>query len=389
MTPQTVTLLTNFVPPYLESLFAALAGRVRRLRILVSTGMEANRPWRFEVGSLPVRRQRTLTLRQRWRHPQGFSENNWLHLPLDTIGDLVRTRPTVIVSTEFGLRTLQAIAYRALRRRTRLVLWAPVSEVTERGRGALREALRRWMLARVDAVIVSGRSGARYVARLGFPRDAIFEMPPYAAPPEANTGASEASSAPPASASRPLLYVGQLVERKGLASFLCELSRWAEENPEREIACWIVGDGPARPELEALGAPPNLELRFVGNVAYAELPDYYRRAGLLVFPTLADEWGVVVNEAIAAGVPVLGSLHSQAVDELVEEGETGWRFHPDRPEELRAALGRALATPAGELDRMRTRCRERAASFAPEIVVGRMLEAIEFAAASARAGEDV
>ena len=55
-----------------------------------------------------------------------------------------------------------------------------------------------------------------------------------------------------------------------------------------------------------------------------------RKVGVLVFPTLADEWGLVVNEALAAGVPVLGSLYSQAVEELVRDGENGWTFRPDR-----------------------------------------------------------
>jgi glycosyltransferase involved in cell wall biosynthesis len=371
-----VTLLTNFVPPYLVSLFAALQARVGRLSLVVSTPMEGNRPWAFQGEGLPVRVQRTLTLRRRWRHPGGFSEALYLHVPLDTLPILWRERPDVIVTTEFGARTLQAVLYRALQPRTRIVLWAPVSEASERGRGGVRRGLRRWLLRRVDAVIVSGQSGARYVAGLGFPEAAIFCMPPYAA----TLPAREPSAQLQERASRRLLYVGQLVARKGLGPFLDDLARHATASPAEDLELWIVGDGPERAALEARPMPENVALRFCGNVAYDELPATYRRAGILVFPTLADEWGVVVNEAMAAGVPVLGSLHSQAVEDLVQEGRTGWTFRPDREGEAQAALARALATPADELEEMRARCLAQARRFAPELAVLRMLEAIEFAA---------
>lgn len=386
MAHHSVTLLTNFVPPYLVSLFAALNERVGRLSLVVSTRMEANRPWSYQGDGLPVQIQRTFTLRQRWRHPSGFSEDLFLHLPLDTLPILWRNRPDVIVTTEFGMRTLQALLYRALRPRTRIVLWVPVSEATEQGRGRLREALRRWILRRVDSVIVSGESGARYVTALGFPDAAIFRMPPYAAPPGERTPAHEPRTE---REQHRLLYVGQLVARKGLGPFLQTLARAADTQPEREVELWIVGDGPERSALEAQPMPGNVEIRFCGNASYPELCDYYSHAGLLVFPTLADEWGVVINEAMAAGMPVLGSTRSQAVEDLVAEGRTGWTFDPESAEQMAAALEHALSTPADELERMRAACLEVDLRFEPDQAVQRMLEAIEFATCTATPAREV
>jgi 2-polyprenyl-3-methyl-5-hydroxy-6-metoxy-1,4-benzoquinol methylase len=85
---------------------------------------------------------------------------------------------------------------------------------------------------------------------------------------------------------------------------------------------------------------------------------------------------------MAAGVPVLGSRNSQAVETMVEDGETGWVFSPDRREEIASALDRALATPSDRLDVMRDRCRARARAFTPEAAADRMLEAIECAASA-------
>jgi hypothetical protein len=380
--PGRVTLLTNFVPPYLVPLFASLAKRVSALRILVSTRMESNRPWAFEGDGLPVHVQRTLTVPRTWRHPAGFRETLSLHFPLDTFALLRRHRPDVIVTTEFGFRTLQSVLYRGFHPATAVVAWAPLSELTEQSRGKFRELLRRWLLRRVDAVVVTSESGARYIRTLGFPDAAIFRVPHTTD--GGAFGGSARAPGPIRFDNRRLLYVGQLIERKAVSPFLSVLSHWAEANRAESLEFWIVGDGPQRGALESQRVPTNLRVRFWGNVAYSDLPSYYARAGILAFPTLADEWGLVVNEALAAGLPVLGSRNSQAVEEMIEDGRTGWTFRPDRPEEILAALNRAFTTPADEFDRMRVRCRERARDFTPEAAAGRMLAAIE-CAASARA----
>ncbi len=380
MSAPAVTLLTNFVPPYLVAFYGALRRRVSRFRILVSTPMEENRSWPFQGDDLPVRVQRALTLRRTWRHPHGFTETVSLHLPIDTWWQLARSRPDVIVTTEFGLRTLQALVYAAVRRGTRVVLWALVTETLELGRGRFRETLRRFLLRRVDAVVVSGESGARYVAGLGFPDAAIFRVPPYAPLPDA---ASEAPCPRTERESRRLLYVGRLADGKGLVPWIAQLAEWAAQHPERALEFWLVGDGPARAAIEACAVPRNVTLRCLGSVPYEKLPEIYSQAGILVFPTLADEWGVVVNEALAAGVPVLGSVYSQAVEDVVEEGRTGWTFRPDCEEEMASALDRALGTSLESLDAMRAHCRERAEGFTAESASRGMFDAIRYA----RSGE--
>jgi len=145
---------------------------------------------------------------------------------------------------------------------------------------------------------------------------------------------------------------------------------------------WFAGDGPLRPALEPLQTE-SLSLRFLGNVPYEQLPDVYACVDVLIFPTLADEWGLVVNEAMAAGVPVLGSLYSQAVEELVVDGVNGWTFYPDRPTEVRAALDRALQASPRALEALRKAATSRALDLSPERIADSYLKAISFAMSSA------
>lgn len=175
-----------------------------------------------------------------------------------------------------------------------------------------------------------------------------------------------------------LLYVGQLIQRKGLLQFTAALKRWAEANPNREIDLVFAGSGPLRETLQAQEIPPNLHFEFLGDVSYSDLPRVYGNAGVLVFPTLADTWGVVVNEAMAAGLPVLGSVYSQAVQKLVIDGRSGWTFRADRPDEINEAIQRCLGTPLEALQTMRKTARYAALDLTPDRVANMIQEAIEY-----------
>jgi len=106
----------------------------------------------------------------------------------------------------------------------------------------------------------------------------------------------------------------------------------------------------------------------LGHIEYDELPRWYTEADVVVFPTLADEWGVVVAEALAAGVPVLGSVYSQAVDELIEPFKNGWLFRPDSQEETYASLKAALEAPAVTRAVMAEHCRASVSTLLPGAV---------------------
>jgi glycosyltransferase involved in cell wall biosynthesis len=372
MTMPRVALLLNFIPPYRIPVFEALQARVRDLRIFISTPIEPNRCWPVKWGNLDVVVQRNVTLAKRWSHPRGFSDDIWVHVPYDTLPQLWKFAPDVVISGELGVRTCFAAAYTAVRRRGRLVIWATLSEETERQRGRLRERVRRAVLPRADAVLVNGRSGARYIAGFGVRPDRIRIVPQ-------TVDVAEFSRVPrrcSAGDCRVLLFVGRLVERKGLLQLIDALRRWADVNPARRVELRLVGDGPQAPALAAVPVPANLTVRLLGDLPYEDLPQEYAAADAFVLPTLADEWGLVVNEAMAAGLPVLGSRYSQAVEELVVDGENGWWFRPDDPGELFAVLDRTLHLTPAQLRAMGDAGRQRALQVGPSDVADRIAEVV-------------
>lgn len=369
-----ILILTNLIPPYWLPILEHFEKKVGELQIFLSTHMEPNRHWKPRWGNLSVYVQKSLTFVKSWRHEQGFCENVFVHLPYDTLPILWRERPDVVISAQLGFRTMQAALYRKLSPQTRLIVWTAISEQTEKGLSLIRTLQRRFLLRFSDAVLADGESGIRYLMRLGVPASKIFPLYYHI---ELSEFLSLPLERPTATAKR-LIYFGQIVKRKGLKPFMIVLAKWLALHPGQKVEFWIVGDGPLRKELEAFSLPPTLTLRFLGNVEYNELPKLYAQGGILVFPTLADEWGVVVNEALASGMPVLGSSYSQAVEELVKDGVSGWTFQPDDEEKMYEALDRALSTSFGRLNEMRLKCREGLHNVSLESGVNYLLGAIEY-----------
>ena len=368
-----VVLLTNTIPAYRAATLARLAAAFPGLCVLTSSAPSPQAP--APVRGLEAVQQislRTIVMRREIDHPGGFTQPHDVQVPYDVIGKLLALRPDVMLASELGARTLQALIYRLIFRSSRIIVHADLSEDSERAFGGARAWLRRFLLARADLVVVNGQSGARYVLASGGRPDRIVVIP-YA------TDQAFLDAVPrdtPKRPARALLYVGRLIESKGLAALLAALVRWCERHPAERIQLTLIGEGPLRASLANASRPANLTLSTPGAVAYDALPEHYRRADLMVFPTLSDTWGLVVNEAMAMGLPVLGSVKSQAVTELIEDGVSGWWFDPTSPQDLERAVDRALQASGETLAEIAGRGRARARQLTPEVVAGQFESAI-------------
>jgi glycosyltransferase involved in cell wall biosynthesis len=116
-----------------------------------------------------------------------------------------------------------------------------------------------------------------------------------------------------------ILFVGQLIERKGIDRLVESFQSIVRSNPRAHLL--IAGVGPVQKKLAAENAP---NIHWLGHVDYGALPGVYAAADLVVLPSREEVWGLVVNEALAAGKPVLASSRSGA-SELVPPR---WRVTP-------------------------------------------------------------
>ncbi len=272
-----------------------------------------------------------------------FAERTQRHISLAYLPRLALYRPDVIVSAEFGWRTLNAAAY-ALVLGVPLLVWWEGTRFTERHAGVLRSGMRR-ILSRVSAGLLGlGRGSVEYLETICGDATPIHFVPQ--AVPNQQISAETDRFRLQREAVREelgvrgvvLLCLSRLLPHKGIPQYLDALRRLRNEVPDGSFTAVFAGEGPeadliANASDEFAGA-----IRFVGKVAPDELPRLFAASDALVFPTLRDCWGMVVNEALAAGIPVVGSKYSGAATELLTSDELGTLVDPLVPSSLDEAL---------------------------------------------------
>jgi glycosyltransferase involved in cell wall biosynthesis len=365
-----VAFLTSNIISDRYVLFKVLQPLIADLRIYLSGRAEMDDPRLRSLHDLPVYRQRSIRVRRAVVHSGGFADYVENHFPFDTLFRLLAYKPHIVLSGELGVRTLLSVIYRWIFRRTTLIVWATCSERTEATRHPLRTVIRRWMLKHVDAAYVNGSSGERYLRGLGF-RGRIFVVP-YSI----DSGLFARGSAVLDDGRMYLFCACRLVEGKGLYPFLVVLAKWCSDHLSQRVNLRIAGYGPELTRLQSVVAPPNLEIEYLGKVPHEQIADRYHAASIFVFPTLVDEWGLVVPEALSAGLPVLGSIFSPSVEELIVEGENGWKFDPLDRGSTYDAIGRALLADRKTLEEMSRRAVSSVAILAPDVLAQRIVDSI-------------
>jgi glycosyltransferase involved in cell wall biosynthesis len=155
-----------------------------------------------------------------------------------------------------------------------------------------------------------------------------------------------------------LLYIDELCPEGGGLDFLAAAIAWAEAHPGDMINITWLGAGDLRGVFQAQPMPANLNQCFGSLPGSNDLANILRQCGILIVPSLSDRWSRWMMDAMASGLPVLGSVRSSQVRSLVVPNESGWLFDPLRGE-IFAALTRARATPTDDLDSMRIAARNR------------------------------
>jgi glycosyltransferase involved in cell wall biosynthesis len=152
-----------------------------------------------------------------------------------------------------------------------------------------------------------------------------------------------------------VLFVGRLAPEKGVDTALAAWADLHRRYPKGILV--IVGDGELRRRVDdAASSDPTI--RAIGRLAAADVWEAYAAADLLIGSSPAEGWGLVVNEAMAAGLPVVVTDGYGCVCDLVRHGKTGMIVQADNPTALSLALHTLLqdetlrielATNAGRL----------------------------------------
>jgi glycosyltransferase involved in cell wall biosynthesis len=134
-----------------------------------------------------------------------------------------------------------------------------------------------------------------------------------------------------------VLSVQRLFQRKGMEYLVYAIPTAIRENPHMKFV--IIGEGPEKAKLKELAKTLKVNERiiFLGFVSSEELPKYYAACDVFALPSLYEQFGIVLAEAMACGKPVV-STEVGAIPEVVENGKTGLLAEPKNPKQFAEAL---------------------------------------------------
>jgi glycosyltransferase involved in cell wall biosynthesis len=197
--------------------------------------------------------------------------------------------------------------------------------------------LHRWFIPRFDACLAVGTWSEEYFCQYGAQQ--IFRVPHsidhsrFAPRPPGTPDSSVRSAFGLRDDTTVFLFAGKFIERKRPLDFVRAVGAAARQVPS--IAGIMVGDGHLRREVEQYVTAHKLAVQLTGFMNQSELPRAYRAADALVLPSDGREtWGLVVNEAMAAGLPCIVSDQAGCGPDLVVSGRTGHLYPLGAVDEL-------------------------------------------------------
>jgi len=329
-----VILLSKIPSPYRIPLFKLINQHTEiELMSVYLAETQPNRLWRVSVGSngyreLVLNGKQIMIKKLSW--PVHFTMGIW--------GLLKKERPDVVITTGYeSIAYWQALLYTRLYK-CRFVLWSgAILKAIHVNKGPINW-LRKLFIRSSDGILAYGsESNDMLIAYGANPKKIVVsrntvDMQYISGRVREET---KGSGLRIGDSDMNILFIGQLLKRKGVRELLEGLAKAENQN----IRLKIVGDGVEWDNLFRLTETLNLtnQVEFVGYKQYEELIPFLVWADVLAMPSLEEIWGLVINEALAAGLPVIASVFAGSTTDLVDINN-GIRINPNNIEELTQAI---------------------------------------------------
>ncbi len=361
-----IAIVTEIISPYRIPVFNALAKiqDVELKVIFLSETDSALRQWRvykedirFSYEVLPSHRLRVGGLK--------------LLLNSGLSAALQKFSPDSIICGGYNYAASWQAQGWARRHKTRFVLWSESNQQDARGRSRPIKLLKARFLRGCDGFVVPGRSASSYLKSFAVDANRIATAPNavdndfFAAQAEkvrSNESTLRENLGLP---QRYILFVGRFVREKGIFDLLDAYARLGSD-VRAKVGLVFAGDGVARESLasRAKEISPG-QIFFPGFAQREDLAALYALTEVLVLPTHSDPWGLVVNEAMACGLPIIVSDVAGCASDLVEDGWNGYVVPSRNAEKLTVAIDSILRQP--ELARqMKLHSLDRIRTYSPE-----------------------
>lgn len=339
-------LITNIPSPYRQGLFEELH-RQKELDFTVyyCARIESDRNWDIAFGDY------------RYHVLKGLTLGKSFHINPAIISPILGRKYDAVILGGYYYPTLHFAALVSLIKGIPLILWNESNLVDCRNRGQktvlnhVKGKLMNFLVSRCGAFLVPGTASREYLTYYGAPENKIF-IAPTTCDVEFFRKASRAAKNNKDSIKTRLgikekhllIFAGRLVESKGVDLLLEAFLKLRETS--RDTGLIILGSGPLENRYREFCKVHKLDsVYFTGFKQLEELPVYYGISDILVFPSRGDPWALVVNEAMACGLPVITTYNVGAAYDLVKPGINGALVDSGSSEQLFSSIKAMLKSP--------------------------------------------
>jgi len=360
-----LVLITEIIAPYRIPVFNALARQpgIDLHVIFLAETDPTQRKWLVPKSEI----QFSYEVLPSWRR-RVHGRNVLLNWGIDEA--LQQASPNVIVCGGYNyLASWQALWW-AKRQRNPFLLWIESTSQDHRSGSNLVESLKSHFMEQCDGFVVPGKASFEYVRSYEIAEDRIFTAPNavdnefFFKTAEVARAASNLHRERLELPERYFLFTGRLETEKGIFDLLQAYAALASEI-RREVGLVFAGDGSARSQLA--GRVSEIRpgsVRFAGFLQHEQLALAYGLAEIFVFPTHTDPWGLVVNEAMACGLPIICSRAAGCAADLVDN-LNGRLVSQGNVSELSAALSELARDSQSRLS-MGKRSRHKIQQYCPK-----------------------
>ena len=300
------------------------------------------------LGDRAIAREKELRIGNKPKIDNASRGNTTFRIPISPglIKAVIDSKPDVLISDGFMQWTYAALAVRAFKKIPHVMCYERTAH-TERNAGKLRILYRKVVSRWIDSIDCNGSLTGEYVRNLlGWDDCRLTYGHMVADVNGMKQSVAKISDAEAEQLRRQLdvkgvmiLYVGQLIPRKGVKELL---SAWSSVADKNNATLVYVGGGEQEQDLRKQISEENISnVILTGAIDYEQIAIYYKAADCFIIPTTEDNWSLVVPEAMACGLPVACSKYNGCYPELIQPGN-GWVFDCFDQEDTKKTICRII-----------------------------------------------
>ncbi|MGK7952405.1 MAG: glycosyltransferase family 4 protein [Xenococcaceae cyanobacterium] len=290
---------------------------------------------------------------------------------------LKQINPSVLAISGYFQPSMLLALFWCLTQRKPAILFSETTE-DDAPRIWWKEKLKSWLVKKYQAALVGGKPQKRYLMKLGMREEAIFMG--YDVVGNSNFHPDKIQQLSNPHLKPFFLAINRFIAKKNLPFLITAYAEYRDRLGESAWDLVLCGDGELRPQIEEQIARLNLQnhIYLPGFLQQEELLPYFAHAGCFVHTSTHEQWGLVVNEAMAAGLPVLVSNRCGCFEDLIIEGVNGFGFDPKNSQQL-TNLMLTISSESFDRQKMGQAALQHIQKFSPEYFARGLIQAVEYA----------